>query len=129
VRFGPRYVDIGWSWGKLWPMIPYVLGLATLRKRAMWSEERSLSERCESFDRHLPSEVVSGPGLRTTIMSVLLLDEDHPPYRTRVLEHAYELAEYDPPPADASCVSPVRFSAAPAFASAPEPYRERPSWR
>lgn len=63
----------------------------------LWSVDEELAGRLRRFDDLLPREIVSGPGGRTAVMSVLLLSEDRPPYREQVIRDAYARVDHDLP--------------------------------
>lgn len=65
--------------------------------RAMWLDDTAVDDRLAAFERLLPTSVVSGPGGRASLFSVLVLSTDHPPYRHRAFRRAYELTETDRP--------------------------------
>jgi 5-methylcytosine-specific restriction enzyme B len=67
--------------------------------RRIWVGEDEVIERLGDFLAHLPNEVVSGMGSRTTLGSFLLLAIDpylYPPYRTAAMHAAYRITKYDP---------------------------------
>ena len=70
--------------------------------RAIWAgDESSVSERIEAFTELLPSSVVSGPGSRLSVASVLLMGLDvdqYPPFRTTVFSNAYAFTGFEQPP-------------------------------
>lgn len=63
----------------------------------LWSTDLDLAARANGFDERLPRDVVSGPGSRASVLSVLLLSEDHPPYREQVIREGYAKVDYDDP--------------------------------
>ena len=71
--------------------------------RALWTpEDTPLPERVSSFMALLPSSAISGVGTRMNVASVLLMGldvEQFPPFETTVFEKAYQLTEYNQPPA------------------------------
>ena len=73
--------------------------------RAIWvQDDSSIAERVNSFCSLLPASEVSGPGLRTSLASVLLMGlnkEKYPPFLISRFEDAYELTGYALPARDA----------------------------
>ena len=73
--------------------------LAALRE--LWKgDEAELGERIRSFCARFPRQVSSGPGVRTTVVSVLLMGldvENHPPFRVTLFADAYRRTGYAPP--------------------------------
>ena len=80
-------------------------GAAIAALQAIWSEE-SLPEvdRIRRFCDLLPKSEISGPGVRTTLVSVLLMAIDakkYPPFRVGYFKDAYKLTHYEKPSSDA----------------------------
>lgn len=65
--------------------------------KTLWASDRDLAARVKGFDELLPNEVVSGPGSRASVMSVLLISEDHPPYRDQVIRSGYAKVDHEQP--------------------------------
>ena len=69
--------------------------------QAMWvGDDASVDEWFRDFGGLLPRSVSSGPGTRTTLMSVLLMGldvEQYPPFRVTVFDDAYERTGYPLP--------------------------------
>jgi|FLYL01.1.fsa_nt_gi MoxR-like ATPase len=66
----------------------------------IWREGASLDDRIRGFLERVPSEVVSGRGVRTTLASFLLMAIDpfeFPVYRARAFDKAYDLTGYPRP--------------------------------
>ena len=62
-----------------------------------------VDERVRDFNELLPRSVSSGPGTRTTLMSVLLMGldvEQYPPFRVTVFGEAYGRTGYPLPDSD-----------------------------
>ena len=74
---------------------------AMLALQALWTEaDASVDERLRDFCDLLPSSVSSGPGVRTTLASVLLMGldvEEYPPFRVGVFNEAYKRTGYAEP--------------------------------
>ena len=71
---------------------------AKLIKR-IWDSADEPLLRFADFVAHLPNDVVTGLGARTTLASFLLMGQDpyaYPPYRTAALHAAYHLTKFDP---------------------------------
>ena len=66
--------------------------------RAIWADDDStLTDRIRAFSGLFPSTVMSGPGVRATAASVLLMGlsvYDYPPYRTESFNKAYDFTGY-----------------------------------
>ena len=73
--------------------------------KAIWTrDDSSVSERIEAFTRLLPNSVVSGPGSRLSVASVLLMGldvEQYPPFRPTVFNGAYANTGFAQPPSGA----------------------------
>ena len=71
---------------------------ALLGLQAMWvGDDASVDERVRDLGGLLPRSVSSGPGTRTTLMSVLLMGldvEQYPPFRVTVFDEAYGRTGY-----------------------------------
>ena len=71
---------------------------ALLALQAIWvGDDVSVNERVRDFGEMLPRQVSSGPGTRTTLMSVLLMGLDvgqYPPFMVTVFEGAYKRTGY-----------------------------------
>ena len=64
------------------------------------SEDESIPKRISDFCSQFPTEVVSGPGTRTTIVSALMMGlhvEQYPPFRTMKFQDAYKFTGFDQP--------------------------------
>ena len=74
---------------------------ATIALQAMWKADvSSVAERVRGFCDLLPRSASSGPGVRTTVASVLLMGldvEQYPPFRIRVFNKVYERTGYEQP--------------------------------
>jgi MoxR-like ATPase len=67
--------------------------------RRIWVGDDEPMLRFADFVAHLPKEVVTGSGARTTLASFLLMGQDpfaYPPYRTAAMHAAYRLTKFDP---------------------------------
>ena len=68
--------------------------------RAIWAEDYSgVLERIRKFGEFLPTSVLSGPGTRMNLISVLLMGLDaerYPPFRVTRFDEAYEFTGYSP---------------------------------
>jgi 5-methylcytosine-specific restriction protein B len=67
--------------------------------RRIWAGDDEPLGRLGDFLAHLPNEVVSGMGSRTTLGSFLLMGIDpytYPPYRTAAMHAAYRLTGFKP---------------------------------
>ena len=73
--------------------------------RAIWSEDsQPVLDRIRKFCTLLPNSEISGPGVRTTLVSVLLMAidvEKYPPFRVGYFKDAYNLTHYEMPRPDA----------------------------
>ena len=69
--------------------------------QALWTEDNaSVEERLRAFSDLLPRSVSSGPGVRTTLSSVLLMGfdvEQYPPFRVGLFNDAYDRIGYNKP--------------------------------
>ena len=74
---------------------------AMLALQGLWTEaDASVEERLRDFCDLLPRPVSSGPGVRTTLASVLLMGldvEEYPPFRVGVFNEAYKRTGYAEP--------------------------------
>ena len=74
---------------------------ATIALQTMWKADvSSVAERVRGFCDLLPRSASSGPGVRTTVASVLLMGldvEQYPPFRIRVFNKVYERTGYEQP--------------------------------
>ena len=74
---------------------------ALLGLQAMWvGDDASVDERVRDLVELMPQSVSSGPGTRTTLMSILLMGlevERYPPFRVRVFDEAYGRTGYPLP--------------------------------
>ena len=74
---------------------------ALLALQALWTDEDvGVDERLRDFSELLPASTSSGPGVRTTLASVLLMGvdvEQYPPFRVRLFSEAYRQTGYPPP--------------------------------
>ena len=74
---------------------------ALLGLQAMWvGDDASVDERVRDLVGLMPRSVSSGPGTRTTLMSVLLMGldvEQYPPFRVTVFDEAYGRTGYPLP--------------------------------
>jgi 5-methylcytosine-specific restriction enzyme B len=68
--------------------------------RRVWDESATIEERARAFDEAFPISVMSGSGSRASVISLLLLSTDHPPFRATVISDAYSKVEFDSPPQD-----------------------------
>ncbi len=72
--------------------------------QVIWSEDnKSIGERLRGFSPLLPTETSRGTGVRTNLMSVLLMGLDAkecPPFRVGVFKDAYERTTYEKPGSD-----------------------------
>jgi 5-methylcytosine-specific restriction protein B len=62
--------------------------------RRMWEPELTLTERISGFLEEVPTEVISGPGTRTTLASFLMMALDpteYPIYRVSAFRKGFEL--------------------------------------
>ena len=79
------------------------LALAALRE--IWTEnDASVGDRVRAFSGRFPTSVISGPGTRTTVASVLLMGldaQDYTPFRVTVFDEAYEDTGYEKAERDA----------------------------
>ena len=78
---------------------------ALIALQTLWTrDDASVAERVREFCGLLPRSVASGSGIRTNVVSVLLmgLDAQHyPPFTVTVFEDAYKLTDYELPEKDA----------------------------
>ena len=69
--------------------------------QAIWTQDHSpVSGRIKTFSSLLPPTVISGPGTRMNVASVLLMGLDvqkYPPFRVTTFKSAYERTGYGPP--------------------------------
>ncbi len=72
--------------------------------QAIWTQDEvTLAQRVQNFWHLLPASIsgqVSGPGVRASVVSMLLMGldcEQYPPFRVSMFEKAYDRAGYDQP--------------------------------
>ena len=86
---------------KFWDWLDAFPDDALLALQALWTDEDvGVDERLRDFTELLPASTSSGPGVRTTLGSVLLMGVDverYPPFRVRLFNEAYLQTGYPPP--------------------------------
>ena len=85
--------------------------------QAIWTrDEVTLAQRVQNFWQLLPtsiSEQISGQGVRTNVVSVLLMGldiEQYPPFRVKVFNEAYDRTEYGQPEKDAAVATSYEYA-------------------
>ena len=78
---------------------------ALIALQALWTRDASsVTERVRDFCDLLPRSASSGPGVRTTVASVLLMglnSQEYPPFRVTAFNKAYQRTGYEQPEQDA----------------------------